>query len=216
MAYTNPFAGATTTTLYALNQATNGLATIGGVNGTPSPNGGVVTEIGPLGVAFAGSTTALDITTGNAAFAALRPSGGGLSLYTINLSTGAATLVGLIGDGTLALDDIAVVDPGLIVSPPSGTYSSRQAFDIVLLADPQGRTVTGGTATFNAIPVTAFLTSCLRPGTAAGGVMSFRCPNVGGPATGPGTHTFVVRLQLSDGSVVQRSVTWTVLAVTEP
>ena len=34
--------------------------------------------------------------------------------------------------------------------------------------------------------------------------------------TGPGTHTFTVRLQLNDGSVVQRSVTWTVLAVTEP
>ncbi len=154
--------------------------------------------------------------TGNAAFAALRPSGGGLSLYTINLATGAATLVGLIGDGTLALDDVALVDPGLIVSPPSGTYSSRQAFDIVLLADLQGRALTGGTATFNAIPVTAFLTSCLRPGSAAGGVLSFRCPNVGGPATGPGTHTFVVRLQLSDGTPVQRSVTWTVLAVSEP
>ena len=68
----------------------------------------------------------------------------------------------------------------------------------------------------NGVPVTAFLTSCLRPGTSAGGMTSFRCPNVGGPATGPGTHTFVVRLQLSGGGVVQRSVTWTVLAVAEP
>ena len=216
VAYTNPFAGATTTTLYALNQATNGLATIGGVNGTPSPNLGAVIEVGPLGVTFAGSTTAFDIATNNAAFAALRPSGGGLSLYTINLTTGGATLVGAIGDGTLALDDIAIVDPGLVVSPPSGTYTSSQAFDIVLLADPQGQAITGGTATFNAMPVTAFLSSCLRPGTAAGGMLSFRCPNVGGPATGAGTHTFVVRLQLSDGAVVQRSVTWNVQAVTEP
>ncbi len=216
VAYTNPFAGATTTTLYALNQATNGLAAIGGINGMPSPNLGVVTEIGPLGVTFAGSTTAFDIATNNAAFAALRPASGGLSLYTINLTSGAATLVGTIGAGTLALDDIAIVDPGLIVSPPSGTYTTRQAFDIVLLADPQGRTITGGTATFNAMPVTAFLASCIRPGTAAGGVMSLRCANVGGPATGAGTHTFVVRLQLSDGTVVQRSVTWTVLAVMEP
>ena len=216
VAYTNPFAGATTTTLYALNQATNGLAIIGGINGNPSPNGGVVTEVGPLGVTFAGSTTAFDIATNNAAFAALRPSGGGLSLYTVSLSTGTATLVGTIGDGTLALDDVAIVDPGLIVSPPSGTYTTRQAFDIVLLADPQGQAITGGTATFDAMPVTAFLASCLRPGTGAGGVTSFRCPNVGGPATGPGTHTFVVRLLLSDGAIVQRSVTWTVVAVTEP
>jgi hypothetical protein len=216
VAYTNPFAGATMTTLYALNQATNGLATIGGINGTPSPNGGAVIEVGPLGITFAGSTTALDIATNNAAFAALRPSGGAASLYTINLSSGAATLVGTIGDGSLALDDIAIVDPGLTVSPPSGTYTSRQAFDIVLLADPQGRTVTGGTATFNTASVTAFLASCIRPGMAAGGVVSFRCANVGGPVTGPGVHTFVVRLQLSDGTLVQRSVTWNVLAVTEP
>jgi Domain of unknown function (DUF4394) len=216
VAYTNPFAGATTTTLYALNQTTNGLATIGGVNGTPSPNGGLLIEIGPLGVTFAGSTKAFDIATNNAAFAALRPSGSGLSLYTINLASGAATLVGTIGDGTLALDDIAIVDPGLTVSPPSGTYTTRQVFDIVLLADPQGRTISGGTATFNAIPVTGLLASCIRPGTAAGGMVSLRCPNVGGPATGAGTHTFVVRLQLSDGTLVQRSVTWTVLAVTEP
>jgi hypothetical protein len=216
VAYTNPFAGATTTTLYALNQATNGLAAIGGINGMPSPNLGAVTEIGPLGVTFAGSTTAFDIAANNAAFAALRPSSGGLSLYTISLTGGAATLVGMIGDGTLALDDIAIVDPGLTLSPPSGTYTTRQAFDIVLLADAQGRTITGGTATFNATPVIAFLASCLRPGTANAGLTSLRCANVGGPATGAGTHTFTVRLQLSDGSVVQRSVTWNVLAVTEP
>jgi Domain of unknown function (DUF4394) len=216
VAYTNPFAGATTTTLYVLNQATNGLAIMGGINGMPSPNGGVLTEVGPLGIAFAGSTTAFDIATNNAAFAALRSSGGALSLYSISLTSGGATLLGVIGDGTLALDDIAIVDPGLTLSPPSGTYTSRQAFDLVLLADAQGRTVTGGTATFNGMSVTGLIVSCIRPGTAAGGVTSFRCANLGGPATGPGTHTFVVRLQLSDGTVVQRSVIWNVVAVTEP
>ena len=46
--------------------------------------------------------------------------------------------------------------------------------------------------------------------------MSLRCPNTGGPVTGPGTHSFVVRLQLSDGTLVQRSVMWNVLAVSEP
>ena len=216
VAYTNPFAGATATTLYALNRATNRLAAIGGLNGTPSPNGGVVTEIGPLGVDFGASPTAFDIATNNLAFAALRPSGGGLSLYTINLSSGAATLVGTIGDGTLILDDVAIVDPGLTISPPSGTYSSRQAFDIVLLADLQGRTLVGGTATFDAAPVTGFLAACLRPGTAAGGIVSLRCPNTGGPVTGAGPHSFVVRLQLSDGTMVQRAVSWMMLAVSEP
>ena len=94
MAYSNPFAGATTTTLYALNQATSSLALIGGVNGTPSPNLGVVTDVGPLGVSISAGPTAFDIATNNTAFAVLRPSGGASTLYTINLATGAATPAG--------------------------------------------------------------------------------------------------------------------------
>jgi hypothetical protein len=216
VAYLNPFAGTTSTTLYALNQATNSLATIGGVNGTPSPNLGAVNDIGPLGVTFAGSTTAFDIATGNTAYAVLRPAGGALTLYTVNLNTGTATAVGTVGDGSLALDDIAVIDPGVTISPATGTYTSRQNFDIVLLADLQGRALVGGSVTFNGLDVTGVIASCLRPGTAAGGVASFRCPNIGGAVTGAGTHSFVVRLQFSDGTTVQRGVTWTVVAVTEP
>jgi Domain of unknown function (DUF4394) len=216
VAYTNPFAGATTTTLYALNQASSSLATIGGLNGAPSPNGGVVTDVGPLGVTLTGATTAFDIASNNAAYAVVRPAGAMSSLYTVNLSTGASTLVGTVGDGSVALDDIAIVDAGLTISPPTGTYTTRQLFDIVLLADPQGRSVSGGTALFNGIDVSGVIASCLRAGTAAGGVLSFRCPNIGGGVTGTGAHSFVIRLQLSDGTLVQRGVTWTVVAVTEP
>jgi len=216
VAYTNPVSGATTTTLYALNQATNSLAIIGGLLGNPSPNTGVVTDLGPLGITFAGSPTALDIATTNEAFAVLRPVSGATSLYSISLTTGAATLVGAVGDGTLVVDDIAVVDPGLTLSPPTGTYSTRQSFDLVLLADTQGRAVTTGTATFDGFDVTSFVAGCIRPGTGAGGVLSFRCPDIGGPVIGPGTHTFQVRLVMSDGSLVQRMVTWTVVPVSEP
>lgn len=216
VAYTNPFPGATSTTLYALNQTTNSLATIGGLNGAPSPNGGVVTDIGPLGITFAGGSTGFDIATNNAAFAVLRPSGGALTLYAINLGTGAATAAGTVGDGSLALDDIAVVDPGLMISPPTGTYTSTQNFDIVLLADVQGRAFASGAVTFDGLDISAPFAACLRAGTAAAGVLSFRCPNIGGVATGPGTHTFVVRLVMGDGTVVQRTVTWNVVAVTEP
>jgi hypothetical protein len=216
VAYTNPVAGATTTTLYALNQTTNSLAIIGGLIGNPSPNGGVVTDIGPTGVTFAGSPTALDIATTNEAFAVLRPVSGATSLYSISLTTGTATLVGAVGDGTLVVDDIAVVDPGLTLSPPTGTYTTRQSFDLVLLADTQGRSVAAGTATFDGFDVTSFVAGCIRPGTGAGGVLSFRCPDIGGPVTGPGTHTFQVRLVMSDGSLVQRMVTWTVVPVSEP
>jgi Domain of unknown function (DUF4394) len=216
VAYTNPVAGATTTTLYALNQATNSLAIIGGLLGNPSPNTGVVTDIGPLGVTFAGSPTALDIATTNEAFAVLRPVSGATSLYSINLTTGAATLVGAVGDGTLVVDDVALVDPGLTLSPPTGTYTNRQSFDLVLLADTQGRAVTSGTATFDGFDVTSFVAGCIRPGTGAGGVLSFRCADIGGPVIGPGVHTFQVRLVMNDGSLVQRMVTWTVVPVSEP
>jgi hypothetical protein len=216
VAYTNPVAGATTTTLYALNQTTNSLATIGGVGGTPSPNGGTVIEVGPLGVTFAGSPTSLDIATNGTAFAVLRPVSGALALFTINLTTGTATLVGAVGDGTLVFDDIAIVDPGLTVSPPTGTYTSRQSFDLALLADAPGRTVISGTATFNGMDVTSFLGRCLRPGIGAGGITSFRCPALGGPVVGPGTHTLQVRLMMNDGTQVQRAVTWTVVPIIEP
>ena len=216
IAYTNPVAGATTTTLYALNQATNSLAVIGGINGTPSPNGGVVTDVGPLGISFSSSPAAIDIASNNSAFAVLRPAAGASALYAVNLGTGAATLVGAVGDGTLAIDDIAIVDPSLTLSPPTGTYTSRQAFDLVLLADAQGRSVASGTATFDGLDVTSFLAGCIRPGIGAGGVVSFRCPGIGGPVTGAGTHTFTVRLVMNDGSIVQRAVTWTVVAITEP
>jgi hypothetical protein len=216
VAYTNPVAGTTTTTLYALNQTTNSLATIGGPSGNPSPNGGVVTDVGPLGVAFAGSPSALDIATTNVAFAVLRPVSGATSLYAIDLATGAAALAGAVGDGTLVIDDIAVVDPGLTLSPPTGTYTSEQSFDLVLLAEPHGRTVTGGTVLFDGFDVSGFVVACIRPGAAAGGVQSFRCPGLGGPVVGPGTHTLQVQLMMNDGSLVQRSVTWTVVPVIEP
>lgn len=216
VAYDNQFAGATTTTLFALNQATNSLATIGGVGGTPSPNGGLVTDIGALGVTFAGSPTGFDIATNGAAFAALRLAGGAQALYTLNLTTGAATLVGAIGDGTLTLDALAVVDPSLALSPGTGTFTSRQRFDLVLLIDPQGRALTSGTATFNGVDVTPFVASCIVPGTTSTGMITFRCPNLGGPVTGPGVHTLQVRLVLSDGSPIQSTVRWTVIPVVEP
>lgn len=223
VAYDNQIAGVTATTLFALNQATNSLALIGGIGGSPSPNIGVVTDIGPLGVTFAGAPAGFDIAVNGTAFATLRPSGGAQALYTVNLTSGAATLVGAVGDGTLTLDAIAVVDPLLMISPGTGTYTTRQRFDLVLIADSQGRAITTGTATFDGIDVTPFLASCIIPGVTMApsrftttGLTTFRCPNLGGPVVGPGEHTLQVRLVLSDGSPMQSSVSWRVLAVAEP
>ena len=107
-AYTNNFDGAAVTTLFGIDSNRDVLVMQGGVNGVPSPNGGTLTTIGS-GLGFNTSDlVGFDISgTSGTAFAAMTPATGGASqLFTINLTTGAATLVGTIGTG-LTLVDIA-------------------------------------------------------------------------------------------------------------
>jgi uncharacterized protein DUF4394/PEP-CTERM motif-containing protein len=100
-AYTNNFGGATETTLYGIDYARNILVRQGGPGGVPSPNTGQLTTIGPLDFDTA-DELGFDISgqTG-IAYASLTPIVGPLDiaseLFTINLATGAATLVGPIG-----------------------------------------------------------------------------------------------------------------------
>ena len=220
VAYDRQFPGATQTTLFAINRATASLAVQGGINGAvpPGPNGGSITDIGPLSVTLnAGSSTALDMTSNGILFAALRPTPLSTNgLYIVNTGTGTATLVGLIGDGTLEIGDLAVVDPSLTMSPDTGTYISTQRFDLVLMLNLLGRGVVSGSATFDGLDVGAPLASCVVPGAGAAGLITLRCPGIGGPVVGPGTHVIEVTLVLSDGSRIRRSVTWTVLPVAEP
>ena len=91
-------AGPTGTTLHALAGTPNWLATIGGIDQTPSPNLGLVQNLKPLGVAIVpGETLNLDIAVGGTAFAtAVSVAGGVPGLYTANLSTGALSLIGVM------------------------------------------------------------------------------------------------------------------------
>ena len=100
-AYTNSVAGATTTVLYAIDSNRDILVTL------PSPNNGKMTTVGTLGpntTEFVGFDIAGD--TG-VAYATLTLGGAGSSFYTINLTSGAATLVGNI-DNSAALRGLAV------------------------------------------------------------------------------------------------------------
>lgn len=108
-AYSNNVAGAVVTTLYSIDFNANRLVRQGGVEGSPSPNGGLLNTVGSLGVTLATANVGLDIDghTGRA-FAALNV-GGTTGLYTINLTTGAATSVAAIGDGSFVVRDIAVI-----------------------------------------------------------------------------------------------------------
>lgn len=111
-AYTNSFAGATSTTLYDIDVARGVLAV------QNPPNNGTLTTIGNLGV-FSTNQVGFDILGGaGTAFASFTNQGGISSLYTINLATGAATLVGGIGTGQTITGLAAVSDV-----PEPGTLS---------------------------------------------------------------------------------------------
>jgi hypothetical protein len=100
-AYTNNFNGTAVTTLFGIDSNRDVLVMQGGSNGVPSPNGGVLTTIGP-GLGFNTSDlVGFDIsgTTGVAFASLVPPTGGAAQLFTVNLTTGAATLVGTIGNG---------------------------------------------------------------------------------------------------------------------
>jgi hypothetical protein len=115
-AYTNSLSPAPTlTTLYAIDVQTDSLVSF------TNPNTGLLNTVGPLGV-NANGAVGFDIYGGIAgdgsipannkpmsAYAALSVGAGGPALYTINLTTGAATKVGDIGYGS----DLA----GLAIEP---------------------------------------------------------------------------------------------------
>ena len=94
-AYTNSFAGATTTTLYDIDSGTDALYT------QNPPNAGTLNLVGPLGINIDASN-GFDIANGSGvALAGVQLAGGTTSqLYSINLTTGAASFIGPIGAAT--------------------------------------------------------------------------------------------------------------------
>lgn len=112
-AYTNSFAGATTTTLLDIETSADTLSL------QNPPNDGTLTVVGALGLNVEGDV-GFDIAGGanGLALAALRTSAGGAtSIYRINLTTGAAVLVNgattpalsQVGTTTTGLRDIAII-----------------------------------------------------------------------------------------------------------
>jgi hypothetical protein len=112
-AYDRNADGAAATTLFALDRSGSELVRIGGVDGNPSPNGGVATPVGPLGIALNQLADAgFDVAPDGTAYAALTDDADDLTrLYRIDLATGAATAVGLIGNGGVQVQSLAVVPP---------------------------------------------------------------------------------------------------------
>lgn len=104
VAYTNndndPSTG---TTLFYINSGSPS-----NLYNTTNPNGGVLSAVGPLGVSTS-DNVGFDISgLSGSAYASLTPvTGAGSSFYRINLTTGAATLVGSVGSTGVVLYGIA-------------------------------------------------------------------------------------------------------------
>jgi hypothetical protein len=103
--YTNSYAGATLTTLYDIDLASNSL-----VIQNP-PNNGTLTPVGALGIApDSAQDLGFDISpAGNAAYLVARVAGVS-KLYTVNLGTGQATAVGNVGDGATPIRGFAIAN----------------------------------------------------------------------------------------------------------
>ncbi len=121
VAYTNSFAGATTTTLYNYDDSLNVLTT------QAPPNDGKLNTVGASGIVvnLADPTTDLDvfydkIAAANRAYLVANVGTSGFdNLYTLNLTTGAATSVGKIGSGSAISDVSAFISPRVAVVCPA-------------------------------------------------------------------------------------------------
>jgi len=136
VAYTNSFIGSTTTALYNYDLTLNQLNTQATAN---PPADGQLTAVGTSGITVNAATPAVDLdiystTAGtNAAYlVANTGTSANSSLYIVNLTTGAATLVGAVGNG-IAARNIAIAAPTGVAT---GTKAPELASDLSLYPNP--------------------------------------------------------------------------------
>jgi hypothetical protein len=112
------------TTLFGISLSSSSLVTIGSVNGTPmSANTGTLLNAKPLGLALAlNSVPGFDVSPSGIAFATLEDAATGLpGVYTLDLNTGAATLVGTLPQ---PLGSLAIVPQSALPPIPVATDTS--------------------------------------------------------------------------------------------
>lgn len=131
-AYTNSFPGSATTTLYAIDAATNALVTQGSIGGAPvSPNAGSLFTIGALGFDV-GSKSHFDISVFGGAFLVnSSPATFTNTLYSVDLASGAATALGNLAH----LGDVR----GLAIAAPRAPRAFAVTASNRLVAFPAGQ-----------------------------------------------------------------------------
>src|SRR5262249_26471148 len=115
LGHSTVFPGAPATTAYGYDFAHDALVALGPPGAGSSAGSGQVHTVGPAGL-LSGDVgdLGLDVRAGdNALFADLRVANK-TGLYTLNPGTGAATFLGLIGDGTAPVRDLALDPPGIL------------------------------------------------------------------------------------------------------
>jgi hypothetical protein len=127
----------TQTTLYGIDVGADRLVVQGGINGAApgGPNGGAVSDIGALGVAVDNTSDAgLDISPGGTAYASLRTSTVP-NLYTVNLQTGMATLLGQL---PAELRSLTILPPDTRDTDGDGVIDSADACPTIAAPPPSG------------------------------------------------------------------------------
>lgn len=163
-AYSNNDADAgTPTTLWGLDSSKDTLIRQGAVDGNAgdiagggSPNGGLLTTIGSLGVDIIDAS--MDITrglspAGNVAYAALQPASGLSLMATVDLVTGLATIRGAIGDRPLGGMTIAFGGAFHVVT--TATVTSEAAGQVTVMVERAGDTLAAARLGFRTADHTA-------------------------------------------------------------
>ncbi|MBL8768111.1 MAG: DUF4394 domain-containing protein [Planctomycetes bacterium] len=114
VAYDRSVGNALATTLYGIDRVGSQLVTIGGIDGSPSPNDGVLTAIGVLGVTVGDEAAGFDISSqdGDAFVSLVDSSTGVTNLYSLDLGTGTATSIGSVGNGAARYAGLAIAPQG--------------------------------------------------------------------------------------------------------
>jgi uncharacterized repeat protein (TIGR01451 family) len=145
-AYTNNNAGATFTNLYTIDSAADTL------NLQSPPNNGLQLTVGSLGVNV-DNATGFDICANGVAYASMTVAGT-TGLYTINIATGAATLVGNIGFGNAPIESLSAYHGGTF-SLDDTHYTTVESGTAAVTINRIGNTSTAAAVMFSTSDGTA-------------------------------------------------------------
>ena len=117
------------TTLFGISRTSSTLVTQGGINGG-SPggaNGGLIANVRALGVTLDSGAAGFDIPTGSTTGVATLSVGGTNGLYSVNLQSGTASLIGTIENNTAVTGITAIPESRIAVGSDAGTTGRRRS-----------------------------------------------------------------------------------------